>query len=391
MTMPIGPYYDDSVFSYGENGLTCTLGETNTASNVGGYEEIYKQKVGVDLELRTLKEGTGIDLIWYEEGAGYALKFEQTAGTSEYNAIIRTGDEDSRAIVYTPSSSFNLKKLSLYIKKTGTPTEDFDINVYLADESHLPTGDSLGSAAIDASGVGTEYAYEDFIFASPVSLISETEYVITFTSSAATPNYYYAARYTVAGYTCLYYTSGTWIVDTAGRYFKVKLYSPETTYYDYIEVVVEPSEIKLDDLGTPDDNTDLNASTSKHGLMPKLPFSGDLLSTTTVAFNADADTTLYTVPTGKRCVLSHAIAVAAGDAGATTTVSIGANGTETDFIPANTLENLDAEYDAVILQPIPNTTPLKIKSYAATTVIEAQVASQSGVAGNTIYLFGILY
>jgi len=116
-----------------------------------------------------------------------------------------------------------------------------------------------------------------------------------------------------------------------------------------------------------------------------------LLSVTTVTFGADGDTTLYTVPTGKRCVLSHAIVVAAGDAGGTTTLSIGANGTETDFIPANTLSNLDAQYDAAILQPIPNITPLKIESYAAATVIEAQVATQSGVAGNTVYLFGIIY
>jgi len=100
-----------------------------------------------------------------------------------------------------------------------------------------------------------------------------------------------------------------------------------------------------------------------------------LLSTTTVSFAADADTTLYTVPTGKRCILTHVIVVAAADAGATTTLSIGADGAETDFIPANTLENLDAQYDSVILQPIPNTTPLKIKSYVAATVIEAQVAS----------------
>lgn len=28
--------------------------------------------------------------------------------------------------------------------------------------------------------------------------------------------------------------------------------------------------IKLDDLATPDDNTDLNASTTRHGLLPKL-------------------------------------------------------------------------------------------------------------------------
>jgi len=116
-----------------------------------------------------------------------------------------------------------------------------------------------------------------------------------------------------------------------------------------------------------------------------------LLSSTTVDFNADADTVIYTVPVGKRCILSHAIVVAAGDAGATTTISIGANGAETDFIPANTLSNLGAQYDSVILQPIPNTTPLKLVSYAAEVVIEARVANQSGVAGNTVYLFGILY
>jgi len=126
--------------------------------------------------------------------------------------------------------------------------------------------------------------------------------------------------------------------------------------------------------------------------MPALNTKADtLLSATTVAFNANADTVLFTVPTGKRCVLTKAIVVAGADAGGTTTLSIGANGTETDFIPANTLSNLDAANDAVILLPIPNTTPLKNKSYAAATVIEAQVATQSGGATNTVYLFGFLY
>lgn len=118
-----------------------------------------------------------------------------------------------------------------------------------------------------------------------------------------------------------------------------------------------------------------------------------LLSSTTVAFNADADTVLYTVPVGKRCVLTHAIIVAAADAGATTTLSIGANGTETDFIPAQTLSNLDAQYDAVVIKPevASANTPSKVKSYAASTVIEAKVANQSGAAGNTVYLFGYIY
>jgi len=126
--------------------------------------------------------------------------------------------------------------------------------------------------------------------------------------------------------------------------------------------------------------------------MPALNTKADtLLSATTVAFNANADTTLFTVPTGKRCVLTKAIVVAGADAGATTGLSIGANGTETDFLAVNTLSNLDAANDAVILVPIPNTTPLKSKSYAAGTVIEAQVTNQSGGATNTVYLFGFLY
>ena len=119
--------------------------------------------------------------------------------------------------------------------------------------------------------------------------------------------------------------------------------------------------------------------------------SVSLLSSTTVSFAADADTVLYTVPTGKRCILSHAIIVAGADAGATTTISIGQNGATTDFIPNNTLSNLDAAYDAVKVQPVPATTPAKMKSYAATTVIEATVASNSGGATNTVYLYGTLY
>lgn len=37
-----------------------------------------------------------------------------------------------------------------------------------------------------------------------------------------------------------------------------------------LRLTVDPSEIKLDDLGAPDDNTDLDASTSAHGLLRKL-------------------------------------------------------------------------------------------------------------------------
>jgi len=36
------------------------VGEVNTASNVGTDRQVFKQKVGADLQFRTIKEGTGI-------------------------------------------------------------------------------------------------------------------------------------------------------------------------------------------------------------------------------------------------------------------------------------------------------------------------------------------
>jgi len=115
-----------------------------------------------------------------------------------------------------------------------------------------------------------------------------------------------------------------------------------------------------------------------------------LLSSTTVSFAAAAATTLYTVPAGFRCVLSHADVVAGADAG-TSTVTIGRSTALTDFLGTQTLSNLDAAYDKVTLQPIPNATPVKQKSYAAAVVIQMDVTSAAGGATNTVYLFGYLY
>ncbi len=138
----------------------------------------------------------------------------------------------------------------------------------------------------------------------------------------------------------------------------------------------------------------LNASypTSGHSfLRPIRTDSAEgLLSVTNVSLAADADTTLYTVPVGKRLVLTKAILVVGADAG-TSVISIGADGAETDWLPNNTLSALDAANDAAILQPVPNTTPVLIKSYAGGTVIQAKVSSHAGGATNSLSLFGYLY
>jgi hypothetical protein len=114
------------------------------------------------------------------------------------------------------------------------------------------------------------------------------------------------------------------------------------------------------------------------------------LSATTISLGADGNTTLYTVPAGKRAVLTKAVFVAAADAGAST-ITIGQAGALTDFLGTQTLTAVDAQYDAAILMPVPNAVPVLIKSYAAGTLIKAVVGAHAGSAGNTIYLFGFVY
>lgn len=118
--------------------------------------------------------------------------------------------------------------------------------------------------------------------------------------------------------------------------------------------------------------------------------SEHILSITNVNLAANANTILYTVPTGKRCVLTKAILVVGADAG-TTTISIGQSSALTDFVGTSTLSNINAQYDVAILTPVPNATPVLSKSYAAATVIKANVGSHAGGGTNTLYLFGILY
>ena len=118
-----------------------------------------------------------------------------------------------------------------------------------------------------------------------------------------------------------------------------------------------------------------------------------LLSETTIALNANGTTTIYTVPVGKRCILAFAILVLGADA-VTTDIQIGQNGATSDFCGPSDLGNIDAQYDACILQPMPVASPgsvALIKSYAAGTMIEAEVTNQAGGATNTLYLFGLLY
>jgi len=114
-----------------------------------------------------------------------------------------------------------------------------------------------------------------------------------------------------------------------------------------------------------------------------------LLAIVTVDHSVATVTILHTVPSGFRAILDHVKIEAAGDE-ADTDITIGQVGALTDFIGTTQLDNLDAQYDAVKVQPIQADPPVKQKSYAAGTVIQVDVTVANGNAGNTYLVYGTL-
>lgn len=119
-----------------------------------------------------------------------------------------------------------------------------------------------------------------------------------------------------------------------------------------------------------------------------------LLSTTTLSVQSTGATTLFTVPTGKRCILHHAEVICGAAASTTAIITFGQVGALTDFVGSQTMTNLAAQYDAVIIMPVPHATvPVKVKSYAAATVIQVNVGTldSDGSTDAIVKLFGTLY
>lgn len=113
------------------------------------------------------------------------------------------------------------------------------------------------------------------------------------------------------------------------------------------------------------------------------------VSSTTVAFNAAAATTLYTVPPGKLFIPVMAI-IRVGANAAVSTVTFGRVGALTDWLNTITLSNLDADGDQVLIMPVPHATPVKQKTYAAGVVFQIDVTAANGGASNKVDLFGFL-
>ncbi len=105
----------------------------------------------------------------------------------------------------------------------------------------------------------------------------------------------------------------------------------------------------------------------------------------------EAIQTLFTVPIGKTCILSHAYVEVDGDAGAAGVLTIGKDAAATDFVGTTNVDNLDADGDCILMMPVPSATPATLKAYQAGEVISIDVATAANAVTGSVYLYGILY
>lgn len=108
------------------------------------------------------------------------------------------------------------------------------------------------------------------------------------------------------------------VTDTSATAKKKTLVSRVWTY-----VSGKLAAFKLDDLAAPDDNTDLNASTSAHGLLPKLSGAATEFLNGTGAFSTPAGNTPFTGDSGTGGAHGLVPAPAAGDGAAAKFLSAG--------------------------------------------------------------------
>lgn len=104
----------------------------------------------------------------------------------------------------------------------------------------------------------------------------------------------------------------------------------------------------------------------------------------------NAETTVYTVPAGKTCILAFGWLKVASDIGDTAVMTVGQNGSEDDWVGTTNGDNANADLDVILFSPVPSDTPTTLVEYVAGELIKFKVTTAGNAVAGTFYLFGFL-
>lgn len=149
----------------------------------------------------------------------------------------------------------------------------------------------------------------------------------------------------------------------------------------------DTTEYKAAHMNVPLGELDTQITANVASILANLKKSVHILETVNVDFSSVGETVLHTTVSGETTVPIAAVVRAGGDAG-TTQVTIGRSGEVTDFLNTQTLSNVNGDGEMAILQPVPNATPVGLKTYGGGIEIRMNVENADGAAVNLIDILG---
>jgi hypothetical protein len=131
----------------------------------------------------------------------------------------------------TGSGVVTVSKITLWLRKYGSPTGNCSLYVYLADGAEKPTGSILGRTWLAYSSF-PDSAEGSFTFATPVTVTGATKYCMVLNPNSGVSGSNYWSVFTLGtntysggneGYSTN--SGGTWSILAADIYFKTYYYS----------------------------------------------------------------------------------------------------------------------------------------------------------------------
>ena len=110
-------------------------GETNTASNVGAGDGVFKQKVGVDLEIKTLIGGTNVtitnntnDLTINASGGGSSFSLRNVTATDTFSTANETINCTANTFTVNLPTAVSIQGTTYTLVNSGTGVITLDAN-----------------------------------------------------------------------------------------------------------------------------------------------------------------------------------------------------------------------------------------------------------------------
>ncbi len=140
------------------------------------------------------KVGSPTYWVWEkcDYGGGWTL---QEHYDEAYSAAIAFHTVNWEAQTFTPATAHGCKKVSLYTHRYGDLTGvNLTVSIRNTDGSGHPTGGDLVSKTVDANSISTDYAWVEFEFATPASLLASTKYAIVWRIDGGDGTHYIETR-----------------------------------------------------------------------------------------------------------------------------------------------------------------------------------------------------